>query len=241
MTIPQRAACLLKQLKGDYEKLDDLEVVALRRFATIQMRRWEAFRKEFLAIKDASCPTMSYFLPQIYGGLGLLPPPGHQYSPLDSAIVQVLSEDLELAQRFQNAISMRLARGDALRMISAETARISRTLGLEPQLVPIDEWDEHLERHGDSAPVTGTLARAHADQCFHSEQGDFEQSLESHFETCKSGWSVIRQVHRQARRRLKRKGNEGMCPAGFDLNRSEVAEQRLVFNTRIYTPVPRMP
>jgi len=241
-TVPQRAQCLLKQLKGDYTTVDDgLRVATLARYASIQIQRFESFRKEFLRKGNSKMPTISYYLPQIYGGLGLLPHPVYQYSPLDSAIVQVLSEDLELAQRFQNAISMRLVRGDALRMISSETSRVSKRLGLEPKLVPIDEWDEILERHGDQAPVTGTLSRAHADQCFHAEQDDYQLSLESKIETCSSGWSVIRSVHRLARMRLNRKGNKGECPAGIDLNRSEVAEKRLVFNTRIFTPVPQMP
>jgi len=241
-TIPQRVQCLLKQLKGDYTSIgDSIRVAALARYASIQIAKFESFRKEFLKKGNSKMPTISWYLPQIYGGLGLLPPPAHQYSPLDSAIVQVLSEDLELAQRFQNAISMRLVRGDALRMISKETSRVSKRLGLEPILVPIEEWDEILERHGDQAPVAGTLTRAHADQCFHAEQDDFDLSLESKIETCASGWSVISKVHRLARMRLNRKENKGMCPVGFDLNRSEVAEKRLVFNTRVFTPVPLMP
>jgi len=235
VTIPQRAAGLLQQLKGDYEVTELQRDRALRWFNEKQINRFRLYR-EF----NGRDKHVSYYLPQTFGGLGLMPRPDHNYSPFDSVLVQILSEDSDKAERYCDATSRRLTRAEALQMIGAENARVSKRLGIESELIPIEEWDEHLERHGETAPVSGTLVRAHVDQRFHMTTDTLNLSCEKYIED-RRRWSVIKNIHRLVRERLNRRENKGLCPMEIDLNRSEVREKRLSFNTRRFTPTPLMP
>jgi len=239
-TIPQRQECLLKQLKGDYEVGKEQRDVALRLFGVRQQKRYQSFNKELRTRTRSVHPEMSYYLPQHLGGLGLIPLPETKYTTFDSYLVQILKEQPELADDYTTATSMRLVRADALRAISTEISRVSKKLGLEPTLIPIDEWDEHLERHGDQAPVSGIMSRAHADLGFHATTDDFSLNLEKFVES-RSGLAV-KKIHRNIEVRMNRRGNkQRVCPVGIDLNTIEIREERLAFNVRRFTPVPLLP
>jgi len=240
-TIPQRQEGLLQQLKADYEIDETERQVALRLFGSRQIRRYKHFQKQLKTITSEVHPQMSYYLPQTLGGLGLSPLPETKYTTFDSFLVQVLKEQPDKAESYSTATSMRSVRADALRAISTEISRVSKELQLEKELVPIDEWDEHLERHGDQAPVSGILSRAHADLSFHAVHDDFSLNLEKFVENC-GGREVIKGIHRIVRARMNRRENrKRACPAELDLNDLEIRRARLSFTTRWYTPVPLLP
>jgi hypothetical protein len=146
VTLPQRQGVLLNQLRGDYK--DECGInEGLGWFRSSQLRRLQDFEKEFPGPRG---PTLSNYLPRALGGLGLLPPPGHNFSVLDCAIFQQCKENPGLALEISQLLTPGLARASLGTRLHSEVAECTTRLGLEPTLVPMDEWDEYLERHGEA-------------------------------------------------------------------------------------------
>jgi hypothetical protein len=216
LTLPQRQEMLLKQLRGDYGEHKNRER-ALALFRLLSIRRASYFEKMF---PSKSGITISDYLPRMAGGLGLIPPVDHTFTPLDCAVFQICKEDPVLAFQRATRAAPGLTRSPMMMGISQLVTKVRKSLKHEPTMMTIPEWDEHLERHGEEETPFGlrTIAGFSCHEVYTSEE-DMLALLEerNNPEVIRIERELIRCARKRVARWERELGGSGKIPIGVDL------------------------
>jgi len=120
MTVEARGRKGREMVAGDYDE-DRARPAMMRAFTQvfnkIQIAKLVDFRKIGLENADVGTP---YFLPQSLGGLGLIPPPDHQFTIEDYIEVATLEGCPDLAEKYLRRITPTMPKPDFMKAVSHE-------------------------------------------------------------------------------------------------------------------------
>jgi len=132
MTVEARGRKGREMIAGDYD-VDRARPAMMRAFTKvfnkIQIAKLVDFRKVGLENADVGTP---YFLPRSLGGLGLIPPPDHQFTIEDYLEVATLEGCPESAEKYLRRIEPTMPKPDFMKAVSHE-------LNCQKDLLAIDK------------------------------------------------------------------------------------------------------
>jgi len=120
MTVEARGQKGREMIAGDYD-VDRARPAMMRAFTSIfnkiQIAKLVDFRKVGLENADVGTP---YYLPRSLGGLGLIPPPDHQFTAMEVLEVATLEGCVQSADKYLRRITPAMPKPDFMKAVSHE-------------------------------------------------------------------------------------------------------------------------
>nr|WBY66445.1 MAG: putative RNA polymerase [Eriocheir sinensis botourmia-like virus 2] len=138
-TLEARQMKGLEMLAGD-SHLERARPAMMRAFSNtfrkIQMAKLADFRKIGLSKADVGTP---HFIPQSHGGLGLIPPPDHEFTAMDYLEVATLEGCPQSADDYLRRITPRMPRPDFMQAVTHELSLQQDLLAIKTEFKEVED------------------------------------------------------------------------------------------------------
>lgn len=132
-TLESRQEALLAQAAGDLPRGDSVErdETLLKSFRRTQLHALQTYQSVFPR-RDKDTP---HYVPQMFGGLGILPPTDHRYTLAELCEVSVFEREPKLAQKWVKRQVPSFPRPDFMSALSSEIRDLSESLEITNKTV----------------------------------------------------------------------------------------------------------